>query len=114
VIAVFTKYDQFRRNVMMTLEDKQGGKVGQALLNVKLEDIFNEHYRAKLTESAPYVRLEGEEFVNKLGCIMLISVLQEFTSLAKGLGVLRFLKRLLMPSPETWFPLCCRRYRRII
>jgi hypothetical protein len=114
VIAVFTKYEQFRRDVRMKLEDQQGGEVGQVLLDAKLEEIFNEHYRANLRESVPCVRLESEEFVNNLGCIPLISVLQECTSLAKGLGALRFLKRLLMRSPETSFPLCCCRYRRII
>ena len=115
MIAVFTKYEQFRREVVMKLEDsQQGGEVGQALLDAKMEEIFNKHYRANLSESALCVRLESEEFVNKLRCVTLISVLQECTNLAKGLGVLRFLKRLLMHSPEMSFPLCCCRYRRVI
>ena len=115
VIAVFTKYEQFRREVVMKLEDsQQGGEVGQALLDAKMEEIFNKHYRANLSESVLCVRLESEEFVDKLRCIMLISALQECTNLAKGLGVPHFLKRLLMRSPETSLPLCCCRYRRII
>jgi len=55
VIAVFTKYEQFRREVMMKLEDQ---KRGLALLSDEIESIFDSHYLANLRGSPPVVRLE--------------------------------------------------------
>ena len=67
MIAVFTKYEQFRREVMMKLEDK---KCGLALLGDEIESIFDSHYLANLRgsqpEAPPFVRLESEDFVNEL------------------------------------------------
>jgi len=60
VIAVFTKYDQFRRETSFRLED-QG--TDAALLNAEVEKIFNKEYLAKLRESAPFVCLESESFI---------------------------------------------------
>jgi hypothetical protein len=60
VLAVFTKYEQFRREVMMKLEDQ---KRDPALLNNEMEKIFKEHYLAKLRGSPPFVCLESEGFV---------------------------------------------------
>jgi hypothetical protein len=76
VIAVFTKYDQFRRNIMMKLED-QGHGTSPGLLNAEVENIFNGRYLANLTGSPPVVRLESEGFVNEISCTMLIPVSQE-------------------------------------
>jgi hypothetical protein len=61
VIAVFTKFDQFRRDVRIQLEDQYRDI---ALLNTEVERIFNEHYLANLRRSPPFVRLESEDFVN--------------------------------------------------
>jgi hypothetical protein len=61
VIAVFTKYDQFRLDVAMKLED-QGLDASPARLNAEMDTIFEEHYLANLRPSAPYVRLESEHF----------------------------------------------------
>jgi hypothetical protein len=72
VIAVFTKRDQFRREVKMKLEDQCGGEVNQALLAREAEEIFNRHYLAKLGEAPRFVCLESEDFVSQLGCITLI------------------------------------------
>src|SRR6266850_3822270 len=109
VIAIFTKYEQFRREVMMKLEDQ---KRDLALLDDEMEKIFKNHYLANLKGSPPFVRLESEDFVNRVACITLISVLQECTSLA---SVVRpFLKRPPMHFLATSFPSCCYRYRRII
>jgi hypothetical protein len=58
VIAVFTKYEQFRREVMMKLEDQ---KRDLALLNTEMEDVFKNHYLANLTGSPPFVCLESEK-----------------------------------------------------
>jgi hypothetical protein len=59
VIAVFTKYDQFKRDVGMKLED-QGRDL--ALLNDEMEGIFKEEFLANLKGSPPSVRLESEHF----------------------------------------------------
>jgi len=71
VIAVFTKYDQFRRDIMMKLEDQDRGP---ALLNDEMETIFSEHFLANLKGPPPFVRLESEDFVYQPICAMLISV----------------------------------------
>jgi len=62
VIAIFTKYEQFRREVMMKLEDQ---KRDLALLDDEMEKIFKNHYLANLKGSPPFVRLESEDFVNR-------------------------------------------------
>ena len=61
MIAVFTKYDQFRRDIIIKLED-QGRD--PTLLNDEMEYIFREHYLANLGRSPPFVCLEGKGIVN--------------------------------------------------
>jgi hypothetical protein len=61
VIAVFTKYEQFRREVMMKMEDR--GR-DLALLDTEIEETFNAHYLANLRGSPPFVRLESENCMN--------------------------------------------------
>jgi hypothetical protein len=61
VIAVFTKYDQFRRDIIIKLEDR--GR-DPTLLNDEMEYIFREHYLANLGRSPPFVCLEGKGIVN--------------------------------------------------
>jgi hypothetical protein len=103
VIAVFTKHDQFRRDVIMKLED-QGldASTDAALLNAEMERIFNEEFLVHLTESAPVVCLESENFVNQLACTTLIPIPQECTSMAKS--VLNSLKRLAISSLAALLP----------
>jgi hypothetical protein len=64
VIAVFTKYDQFRRDIMRKLEDQA---CDPALLKDEMERAFSEHYLANLRPggSPPFVRLEGKSIVNR-------------------------------------------------
>ena len=62
VIAVFTKFDQFRREVRMKLEDQH--RDSETDLGVEMENIFNEHYLASLGGPPPFIRLEGEDFVD--------------------------------------------------
>ena len=72
VIAVFTKYEQFRREVMMKLEDQ---KCDLAPFDDEVEKIFKGHYLANLMGPPPFVRLESKDFVNNLAftnSIMLI------------------------------------------
>ena len=62
MIAVFTKYDQFRRDIRMKLEDQ--GRDPDQLLNAEMERIFKEQFLANLTGSPPFVRLESEDFTD--------------------------------------------------
>ena len=62
VIAVFTKYDQFKRNIMMKLEDEGRGPLAGAQLDTEVESVFNQYYLACLRGPPPLVRLESEDF----------------------------------------------------
>jgi hypothetical protein len=91
VIAVFTKYDQFKRDVEMKLEDEDlDPEAIRANLDAEIETLFRRHYLSRLEGSVPYVRLERKDFVNQLACITLISVPQKCTSLANDVQI--FLK----------------------
>jgi hypothetical protein len=113
VIAVFTKYDQFRREVIFRLED-QGvdTSTDPVRLNAEMEKTFKEQYLAKLTESAPVVHLESENSVYQLVCTTLIPVPQKCTSPAKS--VLDLLKRLPMSSLAALLRSCSWPFRRTI
>jgi hypothetical protein len=63
VIAVFTKYDQFRREIKMKLEDRHGYAVDLDA-NLEADRIFHERYLAHLKGSPSLVCLESEDFVN--------------------------------------------------
>jgi hypothetical protein len=67
VIAVFTKYDQFKREVNMKLEDQHRGRDSGPLtgtnFDAEMDKIFNEHYLADLVGSPPFVRLESEDLI---------------------------------------------------
>ena len=109
MIAVFTKYDQFKRNIEIQLED-QGRD--PALFNDEIERIFGEQYLANLRRSPPFVRLEGEDIVNQLTCTMLISIVQE--CMRKANNVRNLSKRLPMRSIVVQFHSYSSRYKRII
>jgi hypothetical protein len=69
VIAVFTKYDYFRRNIGFKLEDQGGDPTNNpALLNAEVKKVFQEQYLTNLKRSAPFVCLESENFVNRPAC----------------------------------------------
>jgi hypothetical protein len=110
VIAVFTKYDQFRRDIGFKLEDQN---LDPALLDSEVERIFKKEHLAKLRESAPFpfVRLEGESFVDKLVCTALNSVTQECTRRASSVPT--YLKRLPMSCLAASLPSCSWLFRRI-
>ena len=61
MITVFTKYDQFKREIGFQLEDDQN--LDPARLDTEVERIFKERYLAELRESAPFVRLESKSFL---------------------------------------------------
>jgi len=56
VIAVFTKYDQFRREIRMKLEDQH--RDSWTNLDAEIESIFNQHFLASLMGPPPFIRLE--------------------------------------------------------
>jgi hypothetical protein len=58
VIAVFTKHDQFRRNIKIKLEDQRRDS---ALLDAEVETVFNQQYLASLTGPPPFIRLESKD-----------------------------------------------------
>jgi hypothetical protein len=60
VIAVFTKYDQFKRDIRMKLEDEGRGR--KMDLDAEVENRFNRHYLAGLNGSPPFIRLESEDY----------------------------------------------------
>ena len=57
-IVVFTKFDQFKRDIQMKLQDE--GRDPEMSLNDEVETIFNQHYLTQLDGPPPYVRLESE------------------------------------------------------
>jgi hypothetical protein len=62
VIAVFTKFDQFSRDIGMKLEDQGRDPDDLSLLNAEMERIFREEFLIKLKGSPPVIRLESEYF----------------------------------------------------
>jgi hypothetical protein len=88
VIVIFTKFDQFKRDVKIKLEDRI--RDPEIHLNDEVESLFNEQYLASLKGSSLFIRLESEDFINELTCTILIDILQECTSIAND--VLSLLK----------------------
>jgi len=56
VIAVFTKFDQFKLDIEMKLEDE--GRDPETDLDAEVERVFEQHYLANLRGSPQFVRLE--------------------------------------------------------
>ena len=63
VIAVFTKYDQFKCDIKMKLQDE--GRDTGVHLDTEVESVFSEYYLASLSGSPPFVRLESEDVFNQ-------------------------------------------------
>ncbi|KAJ7040544.1 hypothetical protein C8F04DRAFT_1032295 [Mycena alexandri] len=60
VIAVFTKWDAFRRNMCMDLEDnEQAGDDLDRLTNQRCEEIFQRECLDRIGDTTPFVLLEG-------------------------------------------------------
>jgi hypothetical protein len=59
VIAIFTKYDQFRRDIKMKLQDE--GRDPEMDLDAEVEKRFKQHYLAGLKGSPRFIRLESED-----------------------------------------------------
>ena len=59
VIAVFTKYDQFKRDIKMKLEDE--GRDPATHFDAKVKCVFDRYYLGVLSGPPPFVRLESED-----------------------------------------------------
>jgi hypothetical protein len=59
VIAVFTKYDQFRLDIEMNLQDR-GSSDPEMEAPAEAERVFKEYYLDKLGVAPQFVRLESE------------------------------------------------------
>ena len=58
IIVVFTKYDQFLRNVRFDVSDDPGIHLGRSVSEVA--ERFQEHYLRPLGDKVTYVRLESK------------------------------------------------------
>jgi len=67
---VFTKFDQFLRNVEIDIEDEDPSiGVSEGAKEKAAKEIFQEHFLDPLGEGVPWVRLRGEfrvKFLDKL------------------------------------------------
>ena len=61
MIALFTKFDQFKRNIKMKLEDEHDYLETHA--NAEIERIFKEHYLGSLSGTPPFICLESKGLV---------------------------------------------------
>jgi hypothetical protein len=61
VIALFTKYDQFKRDIKMKLEDQHN--YPEMEVDDEVKRVFEQHYLANLSGSPPWICLESEDFV---------------------------------------------------
>ena len=111
LMALFTKYDQFRRNIKVKLIDKHDHPITETHVKGEAKSVFEQHYTPKLHErSTPFICLESEEFVTDWPIILLISVLQTCTTNANY--VLIWLIWLPIHSLVAWLNSClwlCRR-----
>ena len=117
MIAIFTKYDQFKRDTKMNLEDE--GRDQEMDLNIEVEKIFNQHYLADLghldhdgvKRFPPFICLESEDndVVNWWTSAVLISVLQICKTMDNN--VLVSLKWLPVHSVVALLPSCFWLYR---
>jgi hypothetical protein len=80
VIAVFTKYDQFRSDIELRLEDQH--RDAKAHLDVEIDRAFNQKYLANLEGTPPYICLESEVSITAETSTILISLVQKCTKLA--------------------------------
>ncbi len=87
VIAVFTKYDQFLRNVGIDLEDRHDEdrsiEVSKEAKERAAKEIFKGHYLGPLGKGVPWVRLRGGFRVKCLG-----KILMSFDSYGQASGTL--------------------------
>jgi len=86
VIAVFTKHDQFRRNIRIKLRGEDRDR--EPDINVETENTFKRHYLASLKGPPPYTRLESEDVVISQIRGILMSASQGCICMAKDVLIL--------------------------
>ena len=59
VIAVFTKYDQFKRDIKLEYEDDHP----ETDIDAEVKRVFEQHYLAKLSGPPPFIHLESEKLL---------------------------------------------------
>ena len=59
IIAVFTKYDQFKLNVEMKLED-EGEDALPGVVEEKAKELFQDEYLGMVSEQPRYIILESK------------------------------------------------------
>ena len=62
IIAVFTKYDQFKVDMEFKLEDSGWDNPGQDSIDAKIKECFEEEYLGKIDGAPRHVQLESEAF----------------------------------------------------
>jgi hypothetical protein len=62
VIAVFTKFDQFKRDAKYKLQDRPGGLDQGTDINDEVDRIFREQYQVHLEGSRLFIRLGSKDF----------------------------------------------------
>jgi len=82
VIAVFTKYNQFKCDFEMGLEDHDHD--AKAQLHVEIDHVFNQEYLAHLKGTPLHIRLESEVSVIVETHTELISLAQKSTKPAQS------------------------------
>lgn len=70
VIVVFTKYDQFLRNVKWNLEDY--GNPDDSTISDEAERQFQEHYLCHLNDGVRWVRLESPFGIKYRGYVLIL------------------------------------------
>ena len=58
MIALFTKFEQFKLDIKMKLEDEDD--YPEARIDVEIGRVFKEHYLSSLSGSPPFICLESE------------------------------------------------------
>jgi hypothetical protein len=103
VIAVFTKFDQFRRDIRMKVEDQDRDADDPAIVKAEMERVLKDEFLAHLKGSPPVVCLESEDFL-PTSIYYTNYCPKECTSMEND--VLTLLKQLPILSPETLLHLC--------
>jgi hypothetical protein len=63
VIALFTKYDQFKRDIKMKLEDEPDDWHPETDIDGEVKRIFEQQYLDRLSGPPPFICLESEDLV---------------------------------------------------
>jgi len=90
VIALFTKYEQFKRDIKMKLEDENEDDhpLAETDIGTEVKRVFEQQYLAGLCGPPPFICLESEYFFYQQIYILIISVPQGCTRMANNVLIL--------------------------